>query len=146
MKFDSLINSHHDLKKNGYKILRKLHILEKRSNLSKVYAARCANGYFVVLSCKNLADILLDLYGHCEDVFIKRFLKKTNAFTNYLDTIAMKQTKIDANILSSYLTSYTHFFNYIINDCSLKFIPDKSFLSKWNMGCIMAYTAVWGNK
>lgn len=146
MKFDSIINSNHDLKKNGYKILRKLHKLEKRSNLPKAYGPTCPKGYFIVLSCKDLADILSDLYGNYEDQFVQRFLKKTNSFIDYLDTIAAAQVKIDSKILSCYLTSYTQFFNYIIDKRHLRFLPNDSFLTKWNAGCIMAYTAVWGNR
>ena len=146
MKFDSIIKSNHDLKKNGYKILRKLHKLEKRSNISKAYGAYCPKGYFVVLSCKELADILFDLYGSYEDQFIQEFFKKTNNFINYLDNISVKHKRIDSTILSNYLTAYTQFFNYIIDECHVKFSYNSSFLMKWNAGCIMAYTAVWGNR
>lgn len=73
MKFDSLLKSNHDLKKNGYKILRKLHKLENRANLSKAYGASCSKGCFVVLSCKELADIISDMYGSYDEQYIKSF-------------------------------------------------------------------------
>lgn len=146
MKFDSIIKSNHEMKKNGYKILRKLHKLEKRINLQKAYAATCAEGYFVVLSCKNLAEILFDLYGSYEEQYIQRFLEKTNCFIKYLDSMAESQTKINSKVLVGFLTNYTQFFNRIIDEGCVKFSPNSNFLTKWNVGCIMAYTAVWGNR
>ena len=146
MKFKSIIKSHHDLKKNGYKILDKLHKLENRSDLDKIYGASCAKGCFVVLSCEELAGHLLELYSDSEDLYVQNFLKKTNLFVGYLNVISKSHSKINRSILASYLTSYTNFFNYIINYKCIRFLFDASLLKKWNAGCIMAYTAVWGNK
>lgn len=146
MKFDSIIKSNHEMKKNGYKILRKLHKLEKRANLQKAYTATCKEGYFVVLSCKNLAEILFDLYGNRKEQYIQSFLEKTNSFIEYFDSVAASQVRINSKILARYLTNYTQFFNRIIDEGCVKFSPNSSFLSKWNVGCIMAYTAVWGNR
>lgn len=146
MKFDSLIKNNHDLKKNGYKIFRKLHKLEKRANLPKAYGAKCQNGYYVVLSCKGFYDVLYDLYGNYEDEYIKCFLEKTSHFIDYLDAIAVASVTVDSKILSNYLTSFTQFFNRITEDQHIKFSPSKNFFVKWNAGCVMAYTAVWGDR
>ena len=146
MKFDSLLKSNHDLKKNGYKILRKLHKLEKRSNLSKAYSAYCSEGCFVVLSCRNLSEILYDLYGNREEQYINLFLQRTAEFVKYLEFIADSRSVINPKMLVSYLTSYTTFFNRIIEEHYVKFSPNKDLYTKWNVGCLMAYVAVWGNR
>lgn len=145
LRFKSLISNHHDLKKNGYKILKKLHKLEKRTNLGAIYSCSCPEGYFFILACKNLADILTQQYGCYEKPYIQSFLKRTEQFVTYLDIVARKQARINPGQLSSYLSSYTEFFNRINKD-HIVFVVDKNMLDKWNIGCIMAYTAVWGNR
>ena len=146
MKFDSLLKSNHDLKKNGYKILRKLHKLENRANLSKAYGASCSKGCFVVLSCKELADIISDMYGSYDEQYIKSFLHHTAWFVNYLESVARIYSTLKSSILATYLTAYTKFFNQIIEGQRVKFSPNRVLYTKWNAGCIMAYTAVWGDR
>lgn len=46
MKFDSLLKSSHDLKKNGYKMVRKLHKLEGKNGADKAYSAVYQDTYF----------------------------------------------------------------------------------------------------
>ncbi|MBO5171222.1 MAG: hypothetical protein J6B70_10855 [Oscillospiraceae bacterium] len=145
MKFKSIITSHHDLKKNGYKILRKLHKLEKRDNLAGIYSHFCPEGYFVVLACKNLAEILAMQYSSCDRPYIQTFLVRTERFITHIDTIAHEHIRVNPALLSNYLSSYTEFFNRVAED-RIEFTVDKEILAKWNIGCIMAYTAVWGNR
>ncbi len=144
MKFKSMINSHQDLKKNGYKILRKLHKLERRTNLGKIYNQFCTDGYYVVLSCKNLAELLSFQYSKYDQNYIRSFLKKTDKFVAYLDMVARSKARINSTYLSNYLSAYTEFFNRISNE-KIVFSVDKAMLAKWNIGCVMAYNAVWGN-
>ncbi len=54
MKFDSILKSNHDLKKNGYKILRKLHKLEKKSGADRAYAIALEDSFFWVCHVKHL--------------------------------------------------------------------------------------------
>lgn len=144
VKFRSILSCHHDLKKNGYKILKKLHKLELRANLDKAYSKSCPDGYFVVLACKNLAELLTIQYGSYNHGYIRAFLKRTEQFVSYLDSIAKKHARINTTYLSSYLSAYTEFFNRITND-KIAFTVNNSILTKWNIGCVMAYTAVWGS-
>lgn len=144
MKFKSIITSHHDLKKNGYKILRKLHKLEIRSNLDKAYSRVSPDGFFVVLACKNLAELLSIQYGSYSQGYIHIFLEKTDRFVSYLDSTARKHARISPTHLSSYLSAYTEFFNRIADE-QITFTVDNNILTKWNVGCVMAYTAVWGS-
>ena len=100
----------------------------------------------VVLSCKELADIISDMYGSYDEQYIKSFLHHTAWFVNYLESVAGTHSRINSSILASYLTAYTKFFNQIIEGQRVKFSPNRVLYTKWNAGCIMAYTAVWGDR
>lgn len=146
MKFKSLIKSNHDFKKNGYIIIRKLHKLEKKKNLNYVYTAICQEGFFFVLSCKNLIELIEKEYtGKIQEEKFYNFRRKSELFLNHLEYISINKTKINKKILSSYLKTYTTFFNEIIDD-DIKFTINNSILSEWNLRCIMPYIAVWNTK
>ncbi len=146
MKFKSVITSNHALKKDGYKILRKLHKIEKGKNIDYAYAAVCEEGYFFVLSCKNLIELVKKQYDKFDEIKgLNKFLKKSAMFLNHLETISHNKTKINKHILASYLKSYTEFFNEVI-DAGIKFEVTQEMLADWNLKCIMAYIAVWGDK
>ena len=144
MKFCSILCSHHDLKKNGYKIIKKLHKLERRTNLDRAYSKSCQDGFFVVLACKNLAELLELQYGKYENVYIQSFLQRTNQFVAYLEFTANNHARVNAQYLSAYLSAYTTFFHQIRNDRIL-FDSNPQIIEKWNVGCIMAYNVVWGS-
>lgn len=146
MKFKSVIMSNHDLKKNGYKILRKLHKIEKAKNIDRAYAAICEEGYFFVLSCKNLVELVKKQYSgikNCNE--FDAFLQKSESFLRHLETISISKARINKHILASYLKAYTVFFNKII-EAGIKFDVTQELLADWNLKCIMAYIAVWGDK
>lgn len=139
MKFDSILRSNHTLKKNGYRILRKLHKLESRNGAKRAYAAICRDTYFFVLSCRALVDIIEIEYP--EEQF---FRQKCESFLDYLESIASIRGRIDKSRLASFLRCYTDFFNRIIAE-KHKFICDDNIVNLWNSKCLMAYIASWGN-
>lgn len=145
MLFKSIIRSNHDLKKNGYKIVRKLHKLEKRANLARVYSFTTNGDCYVYLCFRGLEDILTAEYGSYDNTYIRSFLEFTHDFSNYLECITKSNSRISSARLASYLSAYTEFFNRI-SDENIPFQVNDVILAKWNIGCIMAYTAVWGNR
>lgn len=146
MKFKSVITSNHDLKKNGYRILRKLHKIEKTKNIDRAYAAVCEEGFFFVLSCKNLVELVKKQYKEIQGSNgCDAFLQKSESFLRHLETISASKTRINKHILASYLKSYTAFFNRVI-DAGVKFEVTQEMLTDWNLKCIMAYIAAWGDR
>lgn len=146
MKFKSVITSNHDLKNNGYKILRKLHKIEKTKSVNRAYNAVCEEGYFFLLSCKNLIELIKMQYTGTEGINgLEVFLRKSESFLNHLETIAHSRKKINKHILAAYLKSYTKFFNEVI-DNGVQFRVTQEMLVDWNMRCIMAYLSVWGDR
>lgn len=139
MKFQSLLGSNHDLKKNGYKIFRKLHKMETRRGANKAYLAPCGNTYFFVVSCRALVDIIVLEYPDAE-----QFIDSCNKFLQYLDYVAQNKCTIDRSILSSFLSTYTQFFNHIIKE-KHHFRFTEEMIELWNLKCLMAYIATWGN-
>lgn len=137
MKLKSVLQSNHDLKKNGYHILRKLHKIETRKGASKAYASAYGDTFFFVLSVRALVEIIGKEYP--EEVF---FFKRCNEFLSYLDKVAAKRQKIDGTILASFLHAYTSFFNYIISIHHV-FRFDNVIVNLWNTKCLMAYLATW---
>lgn len=141
MKFDSMLKSNHDLKKNGYKVLRKLHKLEKKNGAELAYSKALEESYGFVLSCQALIEIIYEEYGHCDES--SKFLGKCESFLSYLETISKTKSRINSKVLSSFLHSYTVFFNYIIKE-KYHFVFNQRIIELWNMKCLMAYIATWG--
>lgn len=142
MKLKSILNSSKDLKKNGYKMLHKLHKLEKRKGADKAYSVCLEDTYGFVLYCRTLVDIIKTEYNETDDCILK-FEKRCNNFLSYLDSIAQNKSKIKKSRLSNFLKSYTKFFNKMINK-KYKFIFNQIIREKWNTKCLMAYIATWG--
>ena len=138
MKFDSVLKSNHDLKKNGYKILRKLHKMEKQKGAEVAYKAAFNNTYFFVLSIKSLVNIINIEYPKAN-----QFKEKCDAFLQYLDSVANKKSRINSSMLASFLHAYTIFFNSVIEN-GHPFIFDQILIQEWNTRCLMAYIATWG--
>lgn len=142
MKLESILNSSKDLKKNGYRMLRKLHKMEKRKGVNRAYSVYFEDTYAFVIYCRTLADIIKSQYSETNE-YILKFEKRCNHFLTYLDSVAQTRSKIKKSRLASFLKSYTKFFNKII-DKKYNFIFDKAIREKWNTKCLMAYIATWG--
>ena len=142
MKFKSVVKTNKDLKKNGYKMIRKLHKMEKKKGAEKAYGASFENTYMFVLYCKGLTELIELEYGETDE-FVFSFKKKCIKFMEHLTFISASKTKINKSYLSSLLKSYTKFFNKII-DKKYPFLVNQKVLEKWNIGCVMAYIATWG--
>lgn len=142
MKFKSVVKTNKDLKKNGYKMIRKLHKMEKKKGAEKAYGASFENTYMFVLYCKGLTELIELEYGETDE-FAFSFKKKCIKFMEYLTFISASKTKISKSYLASFLKSYTKFFNKII-DKEYPFLVNQKVLEKWNIGCVMAYIATWG--
>ena len=144
MKLKSIIRSNHDLKKNGYQILAKLHKLELKKNLDKAYSRECSEGYYFVLACNNLAYLISTQYG--EEICgaaITKFNNRSQEFIAHLEEISERKCCINRRILSSYLRAYTLFFNSIIEK-HVPFSLSQEILIQWNVRCVMAYVTAWG--
>ena len=139
MKLKSILRSNHDLKKNGYKIIRKLHKLEKKDGSNRAYSSAFEDTYFFVLTCRELVEIIRKEYPDAE-----YFIVRCNTFLSYLDSIAAKKAKIEKSVLASFLRAYTRFFNNIIEE-KHRFDFGTEILEKWNSKCLMAYIAAWGD-
>lgn len=141
MKLKSIINSNNAMKKNGYQIVRKLHKLEKKKNLSYAYAAMYQDVPFWLLSFQNMNRIMKTEYGNATEDYIKEFLEKSDAFQQYLEGVAARKGKINKSVLAAYLRAYTKFFNRVKK--AKKFDDSIKILEDWNKKCVMAYYAVW---
>ncbi len=144
MNLKSILRCNHDLKKNGYKIIRKLHKLESRKNLDKVYIRKCREGYFAVLSFVNLISLIQKQYSDNKDIsfVFNEFMRKSNIFLHHLEYVSENRIRVNRHKLSSYLSSYTDFFNTIIQ-LKVPFNITQEVLIDWNRKCVMAYYAVW---
>lgn len=108
MKFKSVVKTNKDLKKNGYKMIRKLHKMEKKKGAEKAYGASFENTYMFVLYCKGLTELIELEYGETDE-FAFSFKKKCIKFMEYLTFISASKTKISKSYLASFLKSYTKF-------------------------------------
>lgn len=113
MKLKSILNSSKDLKNNGYRILRKLHKMEKKKGANRAYSVSIEDTYGFVLYCRTLVDIIKSEYYETDE-YVLKFEKRCNGFLLYLDSIAQTQSRIKKSCLASFLKSYTKFFNKII--------------------------------
>ncbi len=145
MKFKPVLRSVHDFKKDGYKFFDKLHKLEKKKNLD-VYQKRGNQGVFVLLSIKELAELLkMTTSNVSRQKSIQDFIIVTDKFLMYFSQIVMENSKINRNKLASYLKAYTSFFNTIIKE-KVKFSFSPSTDVQWTARCTLTYTAAWGVK
>ena len=79
MKIKSVVKTNKDLKKNGYKMIRKLHKMEKKKGAEKAYGASFENTYMFVLYCKGLTELIEMEYGETDE-FVFSFKKKCIKF------------------------------------------------------------------
>lgn len=142
MKLKSVVKTNKDLKKNGYKMIRKLHKMEKKKGADKAYGVSFENTYMFVLYCKGLTE-LIEMEYSGTDEYIFSFKKKCIKFMEYLTSVSASKSKINKTYLAGFLKSYTKFFNKII-DKRYPFLVNQKILEKWNIGCLMAYIATWG--
>ena len=142
MKIKSVVKTNKDLKKNGYKMIRKLHKMEKKKGAEKAYGVSFENTYMFVLYCKGLTELIEMEYGETDE-FVFLFKKKCIKFMEYLTFISASKSKINKSYLASFLKSYTKFSNKIIAKKYPLHVNQKA-LEKWNIGCVMAYIAAWG--
>lgn len=138
MKLDSVLKSNHDLKKNGYHIVSKLHKLERCKGVDKAYCSVIDDTYYFVLSIRALFDIIKAEYPEAD-----KFIAQCNGFLSHLDEITQKKSKINKSVLASFLHAYTTFFNQV-KDYHHRFKFDQKIRTLWNIDCLMAYIAVWG--
>lgn len=138
MKLKSVLRSNHDLKKNGYIILRKLHKTETLKGAKKAYSTQFDDTFFFVLSVRALVDIIVKEYP--EELF---FLERCKRFLSYIDEVAAKRQRINGTILAAFLHAYTNFFNNIISTRHT-FVFNDEIVELWNTKCLMAYVATWG--
>lgn len=139
MKLSSILKSNHDLKKNGYKILRKLHKMETRKGSEKAYATAFNDTYFFVLSARALVDVIRREYPEAE-----AFLIRCDRFLSYIDSMAEKRSRLNSSVLASFLHAYTVFFNRVIEERH-PFVFNQDMIELWNTKCLMAYVATWGS-
>lgn len=138
MKLKSVLHASHDLKKNGYRILRKLHKIETNKGANKAYASAIDDTFSFVLSVRALVDIINKEYP--EEL---AFLERCDRFLSYLDKVAAKRQRINGAILASFLHVYTGFFNRVVSTHHV-FRFDSEIIELWNQKCLMAYIATWG--
>ena len=142
MKLKSVLKNSKDLKKNGYKIIRKLHKLETKKGVKKAYKASHNDTYMFVLYCRGLTDLIEREYGEVDE-FVFLFREKSKKFMQYLLSVSKSKGKINKSYLAGFLKSYTKFFNKII-DKRYPFFVNQEIIEKWNIECLMAYLATWG--
>ena len=141
MKFKTMLSSNHDLKKNGYKIVRKLKKATKRRCAKKLYERGKLNDeYAFVLSYIHLIEIIAKEYPDGEV-----FLWKCEAFKKSLVSSSSIQDRVNKEHLISFLKSYTRFFNRMIEE-KHRFIFDEEMMILWNQKCLMAYLYSWSGK
>lgn len=142
MKLKSVIRTSKDLKKNGYKMIKKLHKMEKKKGAEKAYKAVYEDTYTFVLYCKELTEVIAMEYGDTDKV-VCAFKGKCENFIKYLESIAKTKSRINKSYLAGFLRAYTKFFNRIIEK-QYPFSYRQDIIEKWNIGCLMAYVATWG--
>ncbi len=137
MKFKPVLKNHHDLKKNGYKVVRKLHKLEKKKNVRS--SGKMDGICFYVLSCRHLAELIEVEYA--DHTFAAKFTHKCDSFIKYLEK--HQDERIDKSRLAAFLHEYTKFFNRVVEE-RIPFIFDSQMTELWNNKCLMAYISAWG--
>lgn len=139
MKMKSVIKTNKDLKKNGYRIIRKLQRKQKeRKRHTRLYLKI----YMFILYCKGLTDII-ELKYKGTDEFVSSF-NRCEKFVKYLEQISVSKNKINKTYLAGFLKSYTKFFNGKFIKKGYPFFINQEILEKWNINCLMAYIATWG--
>lgn len=102
MKMKSVIKTNKDLKKNGYRIIRKLHKMEKTKGAKKAYKVVFEDTYMFILYCKGLTDIIELEYGETDE-FVSSFNRKCEKFVKYLEQISVSKNKINKTYLAGFL-------------------------------------------
>ena len=139
MRLKSVLKSNHDLRKNGYIIINKLHKLEKRKGALKAYRSEVDDTYFFIICIRALIDVIQIEYPKEQE-----FHKKSKLFLSYLEDVAKRKGRVNKKRIGSFLKTYTTFFKNIERK-KPEFLFTNEVLRKWNIECIMAYIATWGN-
>ena len=137
MVFKSVLKSNHDLKKNGYQIIDKLHKMERQDGAERAYQVAVSDTYYFILGCRALFDFVKAEYPEAD-----KFALKCDAFLAYLDNSAKNKSKLSSSHIGAFLRSYTAFFNQVIKE-KRPFKFDQQFMELWNIKCLMPYVATW---
>lgn len=128
-------------KKASYKILKKLHKLEKKKYFKRVH--KIGNNIAIILSLQALIKIL-KLFCSNKHYSKNKMLKLINSLSK-LCVMSQKNGYMDRKLLVSCLKQHTNIFNdLIINKIEFSISQEIFFL--WNIKCLPLYINQFGNK
>jgi len=141
------LKSTHDLKKNGYKVLRRLHRIENADAARSIYQKSCKQGAFVFLSVFHLANVVRDSMQleNKEYAEHKKFAVRTQKLVDILLKASTEGCAISRQVVVSYLKAYTKFFNFV-KENRQKIMYNQAIHDEWSNKVVLAYIATWGNK
>lgn len=142
MKFDVIITNNHQLKKNGYKVIRKLRDVNRPGKFTKAASASCNEGSYYYLACKALVELMKEVYLPSENPTVNRFFQDADSFLNYLNQASAMKEKLNTSRIAAFERDYTTFFHYLSKE-NIEYSDSPKARSLWGEKCLMAHLAVW---
>jgi len=145
MKVRLTINQTKQLKRMSYRILRKMHELERGRKVSRVYSKKCKAEACVsacLIHLRELLDISFTAIELGDDAaIIERYLSILKVVIREVRQGAETSTKLHRGTLAKLLTAHTAAFNLILRKgINLPIGPDV-----WS-NVVLPAIAVWGDK
>jgi hypothetical protein len=141
MKLHLALRSTHDLKKASYSMLKKFHKIEYRGSLRE--CAKLGNEPYLVLCLEHMSSVIKNCYT---DTFTGYSgLSQLDTLIQSLKSTALTRMRIDRRILVSCLVAHTEFFNFLEMNRH-RIATNKDIVDEWNIKCVMAFLAQFGNK
>jgi hypothetical protein len=145
MRVKLVVNHTREVKKMSYKILRRLHDLEKGRRFARVYSTMCKVDACVLVCLLQLRDILENsitpVASREEDIPVKRYLDSLNRLIEEVRCSAANNTRLRNRALVKLLTAHTALFNALLRN-EIKIAVSREAWIDFVLPAIM----IWGNK
>jgi len=149
MKTKSTLSSMRELKKISYRILRKMHDLERKKKRETILSHKTSsNEIYLLLALEHLCDLLIGLLTQIDvdryvDSSIQQYVKRLERFRVEVERNVKGRKSLKKGLTSKLLQSHTKVFNRLLEDRVLLDLNER-YVYLWAKA-IQAAVAVWGN-
>lgn len=140
MNLNKALVSTHSLKKSSYRMLKKMHSLERRGVLRT--CSQLGGEYYIILCLQHMSDVIKQSYSN--NAVIPEIVLDIGDLILVLKESFKSRMRVDRALLTSCLKKHTKVFNCLEKN-GIKINKNDVLSETWNMKCIVSYVCQFGN-
>ena len=152
MKVRTHLSTARELRKMSYRILRKMHDLEKPRKRQYIYSRKTSNSgdYYVLLTLKHMFDLMESALNQVEQhdeylasaIFL--YLNRLERLQNVVATNLNTNRPLEKRLVSKVLSAHTKVFRRM-SEAGMMLMITESMGEQWGK-VVLAAVATWGNR